>query len=52
MDILGLMFAGIALFLGFSAGEWIIYRTGKKVIGWTVGILVFAVSLVVLRSLI
>ena len=52
MDILGLMLAGIALVLGVSAGEWTTYRTSKKIIGWAVGVLVFLVSLVILRRLI
>ena len=52
MDVLGLMLAGIALVLGFGAGEWVFYRTRKKIIAWPVGIVVFIVSLVVLHRLI
>lgn len=52
MDILGLILLAIALVLGVSAGEWVFYRTRKKIVGWPVGILVFLVSLVILRTLI
>jgi uncharacterized membrane protein YfcA len=52
MDILGLILMAIALVLGVSAGEWVLYRTRKKIIGWPVGILVFFVSLAILRRLI
>lgn len=52
MDILGLILAGIALVLGASAGEWAFYRTRKKIVGWPVGLLVFFVSLAILRRLI
>ena len=52
MDILGLMLAAIALVLGASAGEWAAYRSGRKIIGWSVGIAVFFLSLALLRVLI
>ncbi len=52
MDILGLILAGIALALGVSVGEWVAYRTGKRGIGWPVGILVFFISLALLHRMI
>ena len=45
LDFLDLTTCGIAIALGFSVGEWIIYRTGKTKTGLLAGFLVFAICI-------
>ncbi len=45
LDFLDLTTFGIAIALGISVGELIIYRTGKKKIGLLVGLLLFVICI-------
>jgi predicted MFS family arabinose efflux permease len=42
---------GIAIVIGFLTGNWLVKKTGRKVIGWPIGLAVVLILFIVLPLL-
>lgn len=40
-EIIPLVVMVVSIFVGVKVGEWVTKKTGRRIIGWPVGILVF-----------